>query len=373
MPVFNRIIKTFGFIVRARIELRLNLNILCCSPMIVRFASFLGALLFAVTFLSRTANSAEITLYSHRHYASDDLLFAEFTRATGVRINIVKAGADELIERLKAEGSNTRADLLMTADAGRLRRAQEAGLLQPIDSDTLRARIPAHLRDPQGSWFGITQRARIVAYAKDRVKPADLSTYEDFASEKWRSRILVRSSSNIYNQSLLASIIAAHGQEKAFEWARAVRRNMARPPQGSDREQIRAVAAGLGDIAIVNTYYVGLLLNSTDARDREAGRSVGIFFPNQSDRGAHVNVSGVGLTKASKNKQSAIQFLEFLVSHEAQQTFPKVSYEYPVVEGVPWSDLQKSWGLFRADSLNLAALGELNETAVKIFNRAGWE
>jgi len=315
----------------------------------------------------------EITLYSHRHYEADELLFRKFTAETGIEVNVVKASADELIERLKAEGENTKADLLMTADAGRLQRAKAAGVLQPITSDKLEERIPEPLRDPEGTWFGFTQRARILAYAKDRVKPADLSTYENLAHPTWRGRILVRSSANIYNQSLLASIIAAHGEEEALAWAKAVRGNMARPPQGSDRDQMRAVAAGLGDVAIVNTYYVGLLLNSSDPKDREVGRSLGIFFPNQDGRGAHVNVSGAGVTKASEHREAAIRFLEFLASDEAQSTFPLATYEYPVVEGVEWSDLQKEWGRFKADSLNLATLGELNEKAVEIFNLAGWE
>lgn len=332
------------------------------------------ALTLLATWLFAASLSAEdLTLYSHRHYESDDELFARFTEQTGIKVNVVKAGADELIERVKAEGANTKADILITADAGRLERAKSAGVLHPVKSETLQTRIPAHLRDPEGNWFGFALRARVLAYAKDRVDPAELSTYEALAGNEWKVRILARSSSNIYNQSLLASIVAANGEAKATEWAAGVRGNMARPPQGSDRDQVRAVAKGLADVAIVNTYYVGLLANSDNAADRKAAQAVGIFFPNQDGRGAHVNVSGAGVTKASKNREAAVKFLEFLAADEAQKSFPQATYEYPVVEGIEWSDMQKSWGAFKADKLNLSKLGEYNDEAVRIFNRVGWE
>ncbi len=317
--------------------------------------------------------AGEITLYSHRHYESDEKLLAEFTKQTGIEVKVVKSGADQLMERLKQEGENSPADLLMTADAGRLHRAKEMGLLQSVDSETLNDKIPAALRDPDGQWFGFTSRARVLIYSKERIKPEELSTYEDLADPKWKGRILARSSSNIYNQSLLASIIAAHGEEKALAWARAVRGNMARPPQGSDRDQMRGVAAGLADVAIANTYYVGLLENSADPKDREVAKKIGVFFPNQDGRGAHVNVSGAGVVKTSKNKEDAVKLLEFLASETAQASFPKATSEYPVVEGIAWSELLKSWGTFKADALNLAKLGEHNKAAVKIFGKADWQ
>lgn len=330
-------------------------------------------ILLFVLGLVDSVSANEITLYSHRHYEADDALFDAFTQKTGIKVSVVKAGADELIERIKAEGSNTKADILITADAGRLVRAEKEGLLQPVQSQTLEDRIPASLRDPEGYWFGFTKRARVLVYAKGKVKPTELSTYEALAEPGWRGRILVRSSSNIYNQSLLASMIAAHGPTKALEWARAVRGNMARPPQGSDRDQMRAVAAGLGDVAIVNTYYLGLLVNSSEASDRETAEKLAVFFPNQGGRGTHVNVSGAGVTKASDNKEAAVKFLEFLASDEAQAVFPKSTSEYPAVPSVEWSELQQSWGRFKEDSLNLSILGELNEEAVRTFNRAGWD
>ncbi len=335
----------------------------------MKFTS-LYLLFLAAPFL---AKAEEITLFSHRHYEADDALYAQFTEKTGIKVNVVKASADELIERLKAEAETTKADVFMTADAGRLVRAKAEGVLQPANSTQLDERIPSQFRDPEGQWFGLTQRARILAYAPDRVKDGELTTYEDLADLKWRGRILARSSSNIYNQSLLASMIAAHGEEKAKAWAKGVRENMARPPQGSDRDQMRAVSAGLGDVAIVNTYYLGLLIESTDEKDQKVGKEMSLFFPNQADRGTHVNISGAGITKHAKNPDGARKFLEFLAMDEAQGTFPAATYEYPVVPGVEWSPLQKSWGEFQADPLNLAKLGELNETAVRIFNEVGWE
>ena len=333
--------------------------------------------LFLLTLLltpfAHALQSAEITLYSHRHYESDDALYAKFTKQTGIKVNVVKAGANELIERLKSEGKNTKADIFMTADAARLHIAKTSGVLAPVESEVLNKRIPAHLRDTDNQWFGFTMRARIIAYAKGRVKPSELTTYEALAGKSWRARVLARSSSNVYNQSLMSSIIAANGRSKAKDWAKSVRRNMSRPPQGSDRDQMRTVVKGLGDVAIVNTYYVGLLANSSDANDRKVAKSIGIFFPNQKGRGTHVNVSGGGLVRNSDNPKDAIKFLEFLASDEAQKSFPQTTYEYPVVEGVEWSPLMKSWGKFKQDTLSLNKLGENNAAAVEVFNEAGWE
>lgn len=330
-------------------------------------------LLAASALLGLCASAETLTLYTHRHYPSDDQLYKKFTEQTGIEVKVVKGNADEFIERIKAEGENCPADLFLTADAGRLERAKQSGILRPIQSEVLETRIPATLRDPQDYWFGFTRRARIFAYAKDRVKPEELSTYEALADPKWKGRLLTRSASNEYNQSLLASVIAAHGEKEATDWARKIRANLARTPQGNDRDQVRAVAAGLGDVAIVNTYYIGLMLNSPEEKDRKAAEAVGIFFPNQDDRGTHVNVSGGGVVKTSKNPEAARKFLEFLVSDEVQQAFPATSYEYPVVETVQWGDVQKSWGEFKPDALNVATLGELNAQAVRCFNRAGWK
>ena len=318
-------------------------------------------------------HAAEINVYSHRHYDSDAVLFEKFTKETGIKVNVVKGSADQSIQRLISEGGNSPADVLLTVDAGRLHRAKEAGILQPVKSKKLQQNVPPSMSDPDGHWYGMTVRARVIVYAKGRVKPTELSTYEDLASPKWRARIAVRSSSNIYNQSLLASIIAANGPDKALSWAKAVRKNMVRAPRGSDRDQARTVASGLADVAVINTYYLGILANSTTAADREVAKKVGVFFPNQKGRGAHVNVSGGGVTSSSKNKKEAIQFLEFLTNPQSQKTFGEQNYEYPVKIETNRSKLLESWGPFKADKVNLSVLGTKNSEAVKIFDRAGWE
>ncbi len=334
--------------------------------------SFLSAILISLTAV-RAIASEPLLIYSHRHYEADQKLFEQFTEQTGIEVQVIKAKASELLQRLKSEGENTEADIFITADAGRLGYAKQEGLLAPVESEILSKRIPAPYRDPENHWFGFTLRARVFVYAPDRVKPEELSTYEALAEDTWRGRLLSRSSGNIYNQSLLASIIARTDAKTARDWARAVRQNMARPPQGNDRDQIRAVAAGIGDVAIVNTYYVGLLHNSENEKDRDVANSVKIFFPNQETSGTHVNVSGAGIVAASTQKEDARKLLEFLASDEAQKSFPLATSEYPVVAGIEWSDLQKSWGTFKPDSLNLSKLGQLNREAVKQANLAGWE
>jgi iron(III) transport system substrate-binding protein len=331
--------------------------------------------LFIILLLVFTISTltAEINVYSHRHYDSDKILFKQFTKETGIKINIIKGSADQLIQRLISEGDNSPADVLLTVDAGRLERARAAGILQPVQSKTLLKNVPAAMRDPDGYWYGLTVRARVIVYAKDRVKENELSTYENLADSKWKGRVVVRSSSNIYNQSLLASMIAANGSKKALSWAIAVRKNMARTPRGSDRDQARAVAAGIADVAIINTYYLGKLANSSDIADREVASKVGVFFPNQNGRGTHINVSGGGVTSSSKNKDEAIKFLEFLSNAKSQETFGNVNYEYPVKIKENKSALLKSWGSFKADKINLSILGANNTEAVKLYDRAGWE
>ena len=300
-------------------------------------------------------------------------MFKKFTDQTGIEINVVKGSADQLIQRLISEGENSPADILLTVDAGRLHRAKEAGLLQPIRSRTLYRNIPAALRDPDNQWFGLTVRARVIVYSKDRVSPSDLSTYEDLAGPQWKGRIAVRSSSNIYNQSLMASLIEANGKRKALSWAKSVRKNMARAPRGSDRDQARAVAAGIADVAIMNTYYIGKLASSKDSKDHEVVKKVAIFFPNQKGRGTHINVSGAGVTKSAKNKENAIKFIEYLSSAEAQEIFGSVNFEYPVKIDNNKSELLNSWGSFNFDNVNLSILGMRNSEAVKLFDKAGWE
>ncbi|SHJ53404.1 Fe(3+) ABC transporter substrate-binding protein [Paramaledivibacter caminithermalis] len=314
-----------------------------------------------------------VNLYTDRHYETDEELYKMFTEETGIKVNVVKGKSDELIERLAREGADTQADLLITADAGRLFRAKEKELLQSVDNETLFDNIPENLRDEDNQWFGLTVRGRVIVYSKDRVNPSELSTYEDLTSDKWEKKILVRSSSNIYNQSLLASFIAINGEEKAKEWAKGIVKNMARDPEGNDRAQAKAIVAGEGDLAIMNTYYIGKMLNSSDPEEVKVAKSVGVFFPNQDTTGTHINVSGIGLARHAKNSENAIKLMEFLSSEKAQKQFAEANYEYPVNPDVEPSELLKSWGEFKTQDINLSKLGEFNKRAVEIFNEIGWK
>jgi len=319
-----------------------------------------------------SADAGVVNVYSHRHYDTDQQLYDLFAAETGIRVNVVTAGADELIARLESEGASTQADILITVDAGRLHRAKARGLLQPIVSETLERNVPSHLRDPDNTWFGLTRRARIIAYAQDRVQPSELSTYEALAEPQWQGRVTVRSSDNVYNQSLLASIIAHDGADSARAWAQGIARNMARQPSGGDTDQIKAVAAGTGDVAIVNSYYLARLQSSADPEEQRIGARIAAFFPNQDGRGTHVNVSGIGVTAHAKNRDNAVRLIEFLSSPDAQLFFAQGNQEYPANPAVPPSPTLAGWGEFRADTLNLSVLGELNAEAVRIFDASGW-
>ncbi len=315
----------------------------------------------------------EVNVYTHRHYEADQELFKSFEDQTGIKVNVINASADELIQKMNMEGAQSPADVLITVDAGRLTRAKDQGLLQPVQSEILENSIPSHLQDPDNHWFGITKRARIIAYSLDRVKPEELSTYEDLASAKWRNKLLIRSSGNIYNQSLLASIIVNNGEDEARQWTEAIVQNMARAPKGSDRDQVKAVVAGEGDLAIVNSYYIGQMLNSSDPEEVATAKKIGLFFPNQNDRGTHINVSGAGVAKYAPNTENAIKFIEFLVSEEAQKIFSHSNYEYSVLSSVEPVGLLQEWGEFKEDELTLSKLGENNKKAVLIFDEAGWK
>ena len=318
------------------------------------------------------AENGEVNVYSYRQEILIRPLLDRFTAATGIRVNVVSGQADALLERLKSEGQNSPADMLLTVDAGRLFRARQAGLLQPILSPVLEASVPPQYRDPEGYWYGLSVRARPIVYAKDRVEASELSTYEALAEPRWKGRICVRSSNNIYNQSMLAAMIAHLGAAATEAWGRGLVANFARPPKGGDRDQIRAVAAGECDVAIVNTYYLARMLLSGDQGDRRAASAVAIFWPNQQGRGTHVNISGAAVTWSAKNLDQALRLLEFLVGDEAQRIYAEEVQEYPVKPGVKPSEVVASWGPFKADKLNLAVLGENNAAAVRIADRVGW-
>lgn len=317
----------------------------------------------------------EVNVYSSRQEQLIKPILDKFTAASGIKVNLVTGKDDALIERLKLEGENSPADLLMTADAGRLSRAKDLGLSQAVESETLKTAIPENLRDPENQWFGLTYRARPIFYVKEKIKPADLSTYADLADPKWKGKICVRSSDNIYNQSMLASMVASQGTETATKWAEGLVKNFARPPEGGDRDQLKAAAAGMCDLAISNTYYYGQMLASEAPEDKAAAEKMAIFWPDQGEqgRGTHINVSGATVTKAAKNKENAVKLLEYLVGDEAQAWYAEHNQEYPVKTAVPASSLLKGWGDFKADSINLSELGKHNAEAVKIMDTVGWK
>lgn len=339
----------------------------------MRRSSRLALAALACTLVAGTVQAAEVNVYSAR---KDHLLkpvLAEFTKATGIQVNLLSAGEDQLLERLKTEGANSPADLFITTDAAHLHKARAAGVLQPVSSPVLDKNIPTQFRDPQGYWYGLSARARVIAYAKDRVKPADLSTYEDLADPKWKGRICIRSSGSTYNQSLLANLIAVHGPDKAEAWAKGIVANMARAPQGGDRDQISAVAAaGQCDVAVVNTYYYGGMQTSEKAEEKAAAEKVALFFPNQNGRGTHLNVAGAGLTQSAKHKAEAVKLLEYLSGPEAQKMFAEANMEFPVLPSAKLSPVVAAWGPFKAEQINVAMLGENNGQAIRLFDRAGW-
>jgi iron(III) transport system substrate-binding protein len=327
-------------------------------------------------FMSMTLSAEEVVnVYSHRHYAVDKQLYKMFTQQSGIKVNIIQASSAELIKRIESEGKYTKADVLLTTDVGMLELAKEKGIFQPINSKFLNETIPEYLRDKENMWFGLTKRARVIAYNLDKVSKNELSTYEDLANEKWNHKILITKSTEVYNQSLLASIIVNDGAEEAKKWATGVKANMARKTTGVDKDSLRAVAAGLGDIAIANTYYIGQLMGGRNLSDRETAEMIGVFFPNQAqdERGTHINVSGAGVVKSSKNRENAIKFIEFLASVKAQELFAQANYEYPVNKDAKSSELLLSWGEFKEDKTSLYKIGAKNKEAVMLFHQVEWD
>lgn len=312
------------------------------------------------------SDNGVVNLYSGRHYDADLEIYDAFTEETGITVNLIEAGGDALIERLAREEDASPADIFITADAGVLWRAENRGLLSRIDDETLNARVPQHYRHPEGRWFGLARRARIIIYNTDMGLPDGLATYEDLADPAYRDMICIRSSSNVYNQSLLASIVAHNGEDAAEEWARGVVANFARKPQGNDTSQIEAVAAGLCRIGVVNSYYVARFVGGDN------GEKIGVFFPNQDGRGAHVNISGAGVTAHAPNRENALTLLRYMLEDETQSAFASSNNEYPVVAGVAPAGPVASFGDFKADELPVTVLGENQRLAVEIFDRAGW-
>lgn len=314
-----------------------------------------------------------VNLYTARHYDSDEAIYKAFTAKTGIAVNRIEASADLLVERLKAEGANSPADVVMTVDAGRLGLLEREDLLQPVDSKVLTAIIPANLRQPEGKWFAFSTRARVFVYDKARIDPKTIPTYESLADAKLKGEVCSRSSSNIYNLSMMAALLARIGEPAAENWARGVVANFARQPQGGDTDQIKAVAAGECGVAIANTYYFVRFLVSDKPEDKALAAKLSIVFPNQETSGTHVNVSGAGVAKHAPNRANAVAFLEFLASDEAQRIFADSNNEYPAVASVPPNAAVAGLGAFKADDVNVAVLGANQAAAQKIFDRAGWK
>ncbi len=313
-----------------------------------------------------------VNVYTHRHYDTDQAIYDQFTKATGIKVNIVMADDDELLSRLEAEGVNSPADLIITADAGRLGLAKQRGFLKPIHDSLLDANIPKHLRDPEGNWFGFTMRARVFAYDKNKVKPEELMTYNALCSPRFKGQVLVRPSEHVYNQSLVAAMIAHFGPDSALKWCKGIVANMARDPKGSDTDQLLAIGEGIGSVAIVNSYYIGKLMNSTDPARQKAKSVIAVAFPDMGGNGTHVNISGGGVAAHAKHEANAIMLLEYLCSDASQAAFADGNMEYPVKPGIPAAATLQNFGHLAPDTLDLSMLGKYNAEAVKVLDASGW-
>lgn len=345
------------------------------SHNIRRHKAVFGAALLTLSLMASTSAvlaEGEVNLYSSRHYDTDERLYSDFEEQTGITINRIEGNADELIARMEAEGANSPADVLLTVDISRVVRAEEKDLLSNVDSAVLDARLPEHLRHPDGTWFGFSQRSRIFFYDKERVETPP-ATYADLAKPEYKGMICARSSTNTYQISLLSSIIAHEGEEAATNWAKAVRENMARAPQGGDTDQLRGIASGECAIAISNTYYFARAIRTDVNGLSDSIDKIGWVFPDQSGNGAHMNISAGAVAANAPNRENAVKFLEYLTSDAAQQYFSAGNDEYPAVSGVALSPSVAKLGLFRQDAINLSMVAKNAAKATEIFNAVGWE
>ncbi|MDG4721055.1 MULTISPECIES: Fe(3+) ABC transporter substrate-binding protein [Thalassospira] len=336
----------------------------------MEFRKVIGGAVFGMTaFAATLASAQEVNVYSLRQEFLVAPLFEKFTEQTGVKVNVIFAEKG-LVERIKQEGANSPADILMTVDISRIQQAVDAGVTDSVSNGVIDANIPAHLRDPEGHWFALTQRGRAIYASKDRVAEGEIASYEDLADPKWEGKICTRSGTHDYNIALFASMIAVHGEEKAKTWLEGLKNNLARKPQGNDRGQVKAIKEGECDLAIGNTYYFGKMLD--DEEQRTWAESVNIVFPNQNDRGMSMNISGMSLIKSAPNRDNAVKLMEFLTGDVAQQIYAEVNYEYPVKPGVEWAENVKSWGTFKADELPLAEIARLSPDAIKMVDQIGY-
>jgi iron(III) transport system substrate-binding protein len=320
------------------------------------------------------AQQKVLNLYTARHYATDEAFYTGYTKATGIKINRIEGGEDALFERIKAEGANSPADIFLTVDAARLWRAEQAGIFAPVKSSALDKRIPANSRGTDNKWFAFSARARVIAFDKSKIKPAELARYEDLADPKWKEQICVRPSSHPYNLSLISSMISHLGEEKATDWARGVTANLARPPRGGDTDQLRGVSVGECSIAISNHYYYVRIMRSQKPEDKALIEKVGLIWPNQADRGTHINISGGGLLRHAPNREAGVKFLEYLASDKAQTLFANGNNEWPIVNGVKLDNpALESLGKFKTDSLPLTSLGKSQAAAQRLADKVGWK
>ena len=337
----------------------------------------LAAFLLLISLMSQVILPKDVNIYTSRHYDSDDALYEEFAKETGIKVNIISGKGSALLERIKSEGINSPADIFFTVDAGNLWKVQKEDLFQEIKSTKVISTVPENLRGPNNEWTAIAKRARVVFYNPENVSPEEIQdlTYEDLAKEEWKNRVVIRSSSNMYNQSLVASLIANQGIKNTESWAKKFVNNFARKPQGNDRSQIIAVSNGQADIAVANSYYIGIMLSGSAGEEQlEAAKKVRMHFPNQKDRGVHVNISGAGILKNAPNPDNANLFLEFLISKRVQKYMVDKSFEYPIVEGVLPSPEIASFGLsFKEDDTAVKQFGELNPDAIRLMDRSGWK
>ena len=333
-------------------------------------------LLLLAVFVAVPASAQDkvVNLYSSRHYQTDEALYTGFTKLTGIKVNRIEGGEDALLERIRNEGPRSPADVIITVDAGRLWRAEQLGLFQPVSSPVLQARIPESYRDPAGHWFGFSLRARLIAYNKAKVRAGEIQSYEELADAKWQGRVCMRSSTNVYNLSLMGALIDHLGDPKAEAWAQGVRANLAQDPKGGDTDQLKAVAAGQCDVTVSNQYYYARLARSDKADERAIAEKIGLVFPNQASWGTHTNISGAGVAKYAPNREAAVRFLEYLASDEAQRYFADGNNEWPVVAGVKIDNpVLSAFGDFKRDRLNVAVLGRNQPGSQKIYDRVAWK
>ena len=343
--------------------------------MTVSLTKKIAAGLFSLAVAGAAASQQNVVnVYSGRHYQTDEALYAGFTKTTGIKVNRIEASEDAIIERIRNEGERSPADVMITVDAGRLWRADQLALFQPAKSATLEKRIPESLRHPEGHWFGFSTRARVIAYNKERVKPGEISTYEELADPKWKGRVCMRSSTSIYNLSLMGALIDHLGESRAEAWAKGVRENLAQDPKGGDTDQLKAVAAGLCDVTVSNQYYYARLARSAKPDEKQVADKLGIVFPNQASWGTHVNISGAGVLKHAPHRAAAVRFLEYLASDQAQLYFADGNNEWPAVRGVKVDNpVLNALGDFKADRINVAVLGRNQASSQKIYDRVAWK